>query len=31
MIATWDDYEWNNNIGSFTLTVHAPGTVTTVR
>ena len=29
-IATWDDYEWNNNIGSFTLTVHAPGTVTTV-
>jgi Flp pilus assembly protein TadG len=29
-IATWDDYEWNNNIGSFTLTVHAPGSVTTV-
>jgi hypothetical protein len=29
-IGTWDAYEWNNNIGSFTLTVHAPGTVSTV-
>ena len=29
-IGTWDSYEWNNNIGSFTVTVHAPGTVTTV-
>jgi Flp pilus assembly protein TadG len=29
-IATWDSYEWNNNIGSFTVTVHAPGTVSTV-
>jgi hypothetical protein len=30
-IATWDDYEWNNNIGSFTVTVHSPGTVSTVK
>lgn len=30
-IGTWDDYEWNNNIGSFNLTVHAPGTVSTVQ
>jgi Flp pilus assembly protein TadG len=30
-IGTWDDYEWNNNIGSFSLTVHAPGTVATVQ
>jgi len=30
-IATWDSYEWNNNIGSFTVTVHAPGTVSTVK
>ncbi len=29
-IATWDDYEWNNNIGSFNVTVHAPGSVSTV-
>jgi hypothetical protein len=30
-IGTWDAYEWNNNIGSFNLTVHAPGTVSTVQ
>jgi hypothetical protein len=30
IIATWDDYEWNNNIGSFTVTVHAPGSVAIV-
>jgi Flp pilus assembly protein TadG len=30
-IGTWDDYEWNNNIGSFSLTVHAPGSVTVVQ
>jgi Flp pilus assembly protein TadG len=30
-IGTWDDYEWNNNIGSFNLTIHAPGTVSTVQ
>jgi Flp pilus assembly protein TadG len=31
IIATWDDYEWNNNIGSFTVTIHAPGSVATVQ
>ena len=30
-IATWDSYEWNNNIGSFNVTVHAPGVVSTVQ
>jgi Flp pilus assembly protein TadG len=30
VIATWDDYEWNNNIGSFNVTVHAPSSVTIV-
>ncbi len=30
-IATWDGYEWSNNIGSFSMTVHNPGTVATVR
>jgi hypothetical protein len=30
-IATMDDYEWNNNIGSFNLTIHAPGSVTIVQ
>jgi hypothetical protein len=30
-IGTWDDYEWNNNIGSFSLTIHSPGTVSTVQ
>jgi hypothetical protein len=30
-IGTWDSYEWNNNIGAFSLTVHAPGTVSTVQ
>ena len=30
-IGTWDSYEWNNNIGSFNVTVHAPGTVSTVQ
>ena len=30
-IANMDGYEWNNNIGSFTVTVHRLGTVTTVK
>jgi Flp pilus assembly protein TadG len=30
-VGTWDGYEWNNNVGSFTLTVHARGDVTLVR
>jgi hypothetical protein len=30
-IATWDSYEWNNNVGSFTLTVHVPGSVSLVK
>ncbi len=30
-IGTWDSYEWNNNAGSFTLTLHAGGTVTLVK
>jgi Flp pilus assembly protein TadG len=30
-LATWDGYEWNNNIGSFSVTVHLPGTVTLVK
>jgi Flp pilus assembly protein TadG len=29
-IGTWDAYEWNNNIGSFNVTVHAPSSVTIV-
>jgi Flp pilus assembly protein TadG len=30
-IATWDSYEWNNNVGSFNLTVHTSGKVTMVK
>jgi Flp pilus assembly protein TadG len=30
-IATWDSYEWNNNTGSFSVTVHRPGTVLIVK
>ena len=29
-LADMDSYEWNNNIGSFTITVHGPAHVTTV-
>jgi Putative Flp pilus-assembly TadE/G-like len=30
-LATWDGYEWNNNVGSFNATVHMPGNVTLVK
>jgi Flp pilus assembly protein TadG len=30
-LATWDGYEWSNNVGSFSVTVHLPGTVTLVK
>jgi Flp pilus assembly protein TadG len=30
-IGTWDSYEWNNNIGSFTMTVHTGGTIALVK
>jgi len=30
-IATMDQYEWNNNIGGYTVTVHQVGTVTLVK
>jgi Flp pilus assembly protein TadG len=30
-IGTWDSYEWNNNIGTFTMTVHTGGTITLVK
>jgi Flp pilus assembly protein TadG len=30
-IGTWDAYEWNNNVGSFSVTIHNTGTVTLVR
>jgi Flp pilus assembly protein TadG len=30
-LATWDGWEWNNNVGSYSATVHMPGTVTLVK
>jgi Flp pilus assembly protein TadG len=30
-IGTWDAYEWNNNVGSFNLTVHTAGNVQMVQ
>jgi Flp pilus assembly protein TadG len=30
-IATWDTYEWNNNVGSFSITVHRPGQIALVK
>lgn len=30
-LATWDGFEWNNNIGSLSVTVHTAGTVTLVK
>lgn len=30
-IGTWDTYEWNNNIGAFSVTVHGASMVTTVQ
>jgi len=30
-LATWDGYEWNNNIGSLSVTVHLPSSVSLVR
>jgi Flp pilus assembly protein TadG len=30
-LATWDGYEWNNNQGSFEVTVHGVGAVTLVK
>ena len=30
-LGTWDGYEWNNNIGSFSVTVHLPSSVSLVQ